>query len=525
MKIYYALTTVDPIILSASIATTNNHQGLDYIPGSAILGLVANQLYSQLDHTQSWDIFHSGNVQFGYAYPVIKGQLGLPIPASWHLPKGENIAAVHNKHHLQLQNFANTHQRDQHLQYQQCRGGYITSNGDYGNVEQGIVTKTALNRDSGGAKDKSLFSYSYIKANQTFIGWIDCPTDEIKQRILAILAGEHRLGRSRGSEFGRVTITLMDSPTLPTVSVMAQRMVMWCISDCQCMDQYGSPTYIPRLGELITGATGELNLEQSFIRTTTVTKFNQKRQGFDSDQLLIAKGSVLVFEHVSITSEQLQSVIDKGIGLNRQQGLGWIIINPQWSLSSQLTTMPLFTPIRLPHLSLPVLAPSVMTNSDLLSWVKSKEKQHNALQTDTQIAEQLFFNIIDAYQLARRYNRILHAHEAGPSSSQWRRIADVLRHCHVDWQSELFNGDHRICNPDNDVLGWGIEWDNGKQFISFAAHLQSLLQPKTDLPPITTSQMQILLEILCRYDLSRYQDFKRIDSDYAGSFTKMKGNV
>ena len=62
MRVFYALTTIDPIIVSQSAATTNNHQGLDYIPGSAMLGLVASRLYPELTGEKSWQLFHSGKV-------------------------------------------------------------------------------------------------------------------------------------------------------------------------------------------------------------------------------------------------------------------------------------------------------------------------------------------------------------------------------------------------------------------------------------------------------------------------------
>ncbi len=47
MRFYYTLKTLEPVIVSKTTATTN-HQGLDHISGSAILGLVASDLYPQL---------------------------------------------------------------------------------------------------------------------------------------------------------------------------------------------------------------------------------------------------------------------------------------------------------------------------------------------------------------------------------------------------------------------------------------------------------------------------------------------
>ncbi|MFA0698533.1 hypothetical protein, partial [Vibrio sp. 10N.222.49.C9] len=65
-------------------------------------------------------------------------------------------------------------QRPDGVQFKQCRDGFVSSQGKLGKVEQGIVTKTALDRKTGGVKDGSLFSYAYIEENQSFAGWIEC---------------------------------------------------------------------------------------------------------------------------------------------------------------------------------------------------------------------------------------------------------------------------------------------------------------------------------------------------------------
>ncbi len=90
MRFYYTLKTLEPVIVSKTTATTN-HQGLDHISGSAILGLAASDLYPQLSQQPdlTWSLFHSGEVQFGPCYPLVGNELSLPTPASWHFEKGE----------------------------------------------------------------------------------------------------------------------------------------------------------------------------------------------------------------------------------------------------------------------------------------------------------------------------------------------------------------------------------------------------------------------------------------------------
>ena len=501
-RLFYTLTTIDPIIVSQSSATTNNHQGLDYIPGSALLGLVASRLYPALTETQTWQLFHSGEVQFSAAYPVVEQQLSLPIPASWHVAKGEAMT-VNDRINPMLQNQALDFTRDQTIQYKQCRQGYVTANGAVAVVKQGVVTKTALDRQTGTVKEGSLFSYSFLDAKQTFMGWIDCASVDDKSAIETILAGTHRLGRSRGSEFGRVSIECIDAPQWPTAQPAQNRLVLWCLSDCQCLNHIGLPTYTPQLTDLVTGASGNLNTSQSFIRTTTVSRFNQKRQGFDSEQALIAKGSVLVFDGVTITDEQLVLLTTNGIGLNRQQGLGWVMVNPAWASQEALTTDVLFSPIKCQYA--PEQKSSTAVQTPLMAWVERQQHlQHSAIN-NVKKAKLVFSGLMSDLQAARAYNHIADSYEFGPSSSQWRRIADVLRHNsdEVTWKPALFDSKHGICKTDGDDFGWGITWDNGQGFVDFAGQFNA------HIALMTVSEMRELLEMLCRYDISQSYGVKQ----------------
>ncbi|MFA0704105.1 hypothetical protein AB4618_26925, partial [Vibrio sp. 10N.222.48.A8] len=57
------------------------------------------------------------------------------------------------------------------------------------------------------------------------------------------------------------------------------------------------------------------------------------------------KGSVLVFEDVSITTNQIEQLQQNGIGLNLQQGLGWVDVDPSWAERPELNEDLLFSPI------------------------------------------------------------------------------------------------------------------------------------------------------------------------------------
>jgi CRISPR-associated protein Csx10 len=506
MKYYFNLTTVDPVIMSQSTATTNNHQCLDFIPGSAILGMIAAELYTTLTADDAWTFFHSGQIQYGPCYPVIDGELALPIPNSWHYPKGFSLRSGGQYNPHVISNHADTHfVRDESTQYKQCRQGFITANGAVSHVDLGFTTKTAIDREQGKAKNGSLFSYSYIRPNQMFCGWVEYQTEQQLALINQVLLGVKHIGRSRNSEFGRVRIEKAIQPIQnPIQANTDNRLTIWCLSDSECIDEYGQPTLTPSLANLVNGASGRFNPHHSFVRQNIVSLFNQKRGGLDSEQRLIAKGSVLVFDDVTITTKQLLSLTHNGVGINRQQGLGWVMINPAWSQSIMSGQGTLFEPLAVAAAQLKTASNKPTAPcSPLTRWVESQIKQNKVANQQEKQANDTLKAIVLGYLNARQYNAIINAYEVGPSHSQWRRVTDVFKNDITHWQQKLFSGEHAICKPTNDELGWGVKWDTGDELVTFAQYCENHFTHHTP------SGLQHLLEQLCRYDLSTYKGIQQ----------------
>ncbi len=65
-------------------------------------------------------------------------------------------------------------------------------------------------------------------------------------------------------------------------------------------------------------------------------------------------------------------------------------------------------------------------------------------------------------------------------------------------QQDVFVGEGAICKPNNDELGWGVTWHDGHKMVVFADKVATLLAAEN------TQSMRLLLEKLCRYDLSTY---------------------
>ncbi|WP_095499167.1 hypothetical protein [Paraferrimonas haliotis] len=512
MRAYFTLTTLDPVILSQSTATTNNHQCLDYIPGSAILGLAASKLYPTLPATESFELFHSGKVIFGCALPFENGSLHLPMPASWHFPKGKNAVQNQQLHSKVISNQASRNFVRGTEQYKQCRTGYISAKGHIAEIKQGITTKTAL--ENGSAKDGSLFSYAYLEANQSFLGFIEAEPaqlDTVKQTI----AGTHYLGRSKASEFGRVAIEFISIDHQPQVKQSGNTLTLWLVSDAQVINAHGLATATPELADLIEGATGTLNHSSSFIRTHNASLFNQKRLGLDSELAMISKGSVLVYDEVQVTDQALQQISQTGVGLNRQLGLGQVIVNPAWSQSAQFAAdAELFVGVS--HQLQSKAAPA-QPSSQLAHFIQRQLNQAQLQQDQQQQVQQLITDIANWYKRARKFNLIYPAHSAGPSSSQWRRVMETLRYNKTQWQQLLFDGENAICKAKNDPIGWGIKLPTGSEF-SYAL--------QTRISNAEPAMLLLACERLTRYDLSEAKELKKLceELDIDFDFSKEGAN-
>jgi len=512
MKYFYELQLIDAVVLSQHSASTQNHLCLDYIPGSAILGCLAGKYYGQkqIDEQTAARLFHSGAVKFGPCYPFVNQQLALPVAASWYGIKGKPIAEKSTKTtRLIRQNIANQASpnfvRNDSVQYQQCRDGFINPQGELALVQQQWFTKTAINADTGRVEEGQLFNYAALSAGQTFAGWVEC--DEATwQQIKPLLLGAHRLGRSKGAEFGRIHIEILNDAQEAEPKCHGLRLTLWCLSDVQAVNQLGQPTYTPELSELVADVDfsgASFNKAASFIRTRQQSLFNQKRAGTDSEQLLIQKGSVLVYDLAKPLTQTQLTRLSQGVGINLQQGLGWLRVNPDWSAQAVLPDTIDSLQVALQQHSKTV---AVDTNSALIRWLMTREDAPDSKLAGNPEVDSLCQSVWQAYKQARGYSGIRNSQSYGPNRTQWQRISSLLKQQDAQWYSKTFGSGNKsadaniIAKATNDDLGWGASWDNGQQFITFAEYCRNLFAK------VEQKVVLKVLEKLSRYDLAEYRD-------------------
>jgi CRISPR-associated protein Csx10 len=327
-------------VISERAATTGGHNSLDYIPGATLLGAVAAQLYNR-DHAAAFQLFHSGKVRFGNAYPLSSAnQPTIPVPLCWHLPKGAeapDFRKIHNLIHATEKQFEEWDNRGE--QQKQLRSGYLSPTGEKVAPAKNYRLKTALDRSNMGlAKEAHLFGYQSLASGSCWyfsIDFDDSLEPSLVTQVADALNGTIRVGRSRSAEYGILAVNRIETAPMQMQPVAGEQLTLYCLSDLALSDiQTGTPTFIPDPAGHLGLSDSSFSPGRSYIRIRSYAPFNTTRKCFDIERQVIAKGSVLVFTRTGGYSlhelQQLQQRLAAGIGSHRQDGLGRILVNPQF---------------------------------------------------------------------------------------------------------------------------------------------------------------------------------------------------
>ena len=289
-------------VISERAATTGGHRTLDYIPGANLLGAAAAQLYNK-DQAVSFQLFHSGKVRFGNAYPLSPTNVPtLPVPLCWHLPKGaedSDYKNVRNLIHASKEQFDEWDNRGE--QQKQLRSGYLSPSGEKVTPSKNYHLKTAIDRTKQGMADEAqLFGYQSLAAGSCWyfsISFDDDLNQQLVNQVADAIRGTIRVGRSRSAEYGLLAVQRTEIAPFQFSPVADDRLLLYCLSDLALTDPLtGISTLIPDPAAHFGLAEGSFNAGRSYIRVRNYAPFNSTRKRFDIERQVIARGSVLVFE-------------------------------------------------------------------------------------------------------------------------------------------------------------------------------------------------------------------------------------
>lgn len=352
MKLYFEVKLESDIIINQKAATEGPNATLNFIPGANFMGVVASTFYKTIDDKKkngvscdelqklqsiALDIFHSGKVRFGDAHLAADGVRSNKVPASMFYPKlqkpSEKLYICHA-----IPQDAETQARIKDEQIKQCREGFYDFVADECykvDSETHFAIKSAHDREKRTSKDAQMYGYQSLCSGCTMLFEVEMAegTEKYAAVIKSLLEGKKRIGRSRSSEYGLVSIKSLTAPYKEvewikksgTVTVYADSRLVFLD------DATGIPTFRPTEEQLGLNS-GNIDWSKSQIRTFQYSPWNFKRQCFDTDRCGIEKGSVFVVDDVK---ECTDAPCYKGE--YKSEGFGRLIYNPSFLEADEST--------------------------------------------------------------------------------------------------------------------------------------------------------------------------------------------
>lgn len=322
-ELRFEITFKSPIILQASSNTQGKMSSLDFIPGSAFLGMVASR-YS--DFSDPFKIFHSGAVKFCDAAPIKDGKEFFKIPLSYFHEKLDG-SKIYNHHLLSRE------ESEKFTQLKQMRSGYINDEKKKLSLDRDFSQKSAYDKNKRRSMDSQMYGYEAFRAGMKWRFSVkfdaNVSEDDIS-RAKETLERSTRLGKSKSAEYGAVEIKFIGENTdeIQSFTPPEGYTFVYAKSRLALIDENGNPSYDVKY---ILPNSNENNVDyaKTQIRISNFTPYNGARSTKDYERACINKGSVIALKNLS--AEQI-AALKNGVGAYLSEGFGEVLINP-WFLN------------------------------------------------------------------------------------------------------------------------------------------------------------------------------------------------
>ncbi len=461
----FKVTLLEDVVTSKRAANEGGHESLDYLPGITFLGAVAAHLYPKLSDADAYTLFHSGKVRFGDALPLSEsGQLSYPMPLCWYKDKREEWGpkmGLLNYQHEEYEEY------DESIQEEQVRGNYLSFQYDSKNDDRftkivpKLRMKTAINPNTGTAKDEQLFGYTSLPMGQEFVFNLeaDFADDDRSQYLFeqvvdTLQHADLKLGRSRSAEYGAVKIEPLPEPKdeRPAIEDASQAITLLLLSDAALQDEQGQPILFQPTAKSVGLPTHFVfDPSKSFLRSRRYAPFNAYRQRRELERAVLSMGSVLHFtcqdEEQAVDAETLQRLQTQGIGLYRQAGLGRVWINPPILTAENPRNYFSKISSRLRKKPKALQAPE----EDLIYRYLAKRTQQFSESNWIEIQNKKWVDeLVTLYQSARSLSYTPIGVCPGPTPTQWGQVMDIAKTASTvdELTSKLFEA-HGVCKADD----------------------------------------------------------------------------
>lgn len=459
------LSLEEEVSISSRAASSGGHDGLAFIPGSALLGVAAQQLYRKLSQKEAFTLFHSGKVRFGNLYPISASGLPMfPIPLSWQIEKTKGNYLNHDQEQEKFiaeAIFNGNACTKKPSEPKQLRAGFVSDTGEHFLPTQTFRMKTAIDPKTGMADKSKIFGYQALAADSLWyadIEYEDSVAGPLIAELKAVFEEAIFFGRSRSAEYGKAKVYKIIEEKLSTTNeIKSGELTLWLQSDLCLVNDLGMPVLQPEPAYF--GLTGEIDWSKTFIRSRRFVLFNSYRRTYEPERVVINAGSVLTF---TITADGIL----ENPSLYPETGLGRFILHSPLLQGEHPSFQASQTP--LPKPSATTASALTPEEQNLLTWLKGSKQFDQAKQDYEKEAKNWLKELREIYPAACRFAGAGDNFCLGPSASQWGSVMNAAKAASTKEAlfQTLFTSDHAICRSDN--KGWEQEFFFNNRVVKFA---------------------------------------------------------
>lgn len=352
MALTFTLHLREPVLVAQLEGDPNSAVSYPYLPGSVIRGALANR-YSggrEMDLSsdkQGWRLFFDGSTRYLNAYPLDRlNQRTLPVPLSWFREKTALLVDRARIYDAVVVPRDTQWERVDKLFCRLSTEGAAEEDAtppqvrvEFAESTWNIAVHTFRERDKGRATEAAgaVFRYQSLAAGERLGGVIIVSSPDDSETLKDLLQGDFWLGKSRSAGYGRVRIEdVKDIPdwhetNLPGAVAEGGRVIVTLLSDLLLRTDDGRwaddlPAAL--LPAALRDALKREDKNPFFRRIRMLGGFN-RRWGLPTPQAqALAAGSVFVFTATrDVNANDLQNLVDTGIGERRMEGFGRLAIN------------------------------------------------------------------------------------------------------------------------------------------------------------------------------------------------------
>lgn len=303
---------LSPVIMSLASGDSTMTQTLSYIPGSTLLGLLANLYIPQHEMDDFNRLFMMGELRFLNLYPFVNGIEYIPSPQNlWKKKKADD---------KELYNMFDQEANAIHLKK---NGGFVSRRVFESGATQLFEPPKQLsfhherNYSKGVSEKGVVFNYEALSAGNEFYGYIlGKEADLLLMQELLTKQKYLRLGKSKTAQYGKCELVESKIEDLPAIEATDSYMLL--CSDAIIYNENGSSCVDKEQLAKRLGVKIEAAFMDSGRYETAVNILKAKRPS----EHTIKAGSIFKLDRLPENYRDLQLY---GIGERRWEGFGELI--------------------------------------------------------------------------------------------------------------------------------------------------------------------------------------------------------